>query len=211
MQASIQKILCSTLFASVFVLSLLPVKAYSQEYLPPVENVRVENNLLVWDPLLVLTPDGYDTNYNIYLRGGQFPGAFGNYGIYVATVVGKTEFRPTLNGQYSVVASSFPDGIHRFSRLSDASIVDFAYDTDTTPEFTTERFNEIRTNRCTDLSAGQSCSVACGASHSKHATGGACRAGSAVIVHQRARYDGYECITTSDTSYVEVDVFCNIR
>ncbi len=160
----------------------------------------------IWDPspCPYLNPNALGCIYNIYIRYGQSSDATGGY---IATVHGITEFRPSLDGYYSVVAGYSG----RFSNLSDAAIVHYKSDIDTTPGLTTERFYEIRTNRCTDISAGQSCSVLCGAPRQKNVTGGACRADGAVIVHQRARYDGYECIATSDTNYVEVDVFCQVR
>ena len=37
---------------------------------------------------------------------------------------------------------------------------------------------------------------------------GACRADAGVVLHQRARSNSFECISQSDTSFVEVDVYC---
>ena len=46
-------------------LALFPLVSIAQEELPPVENVRVENGAIVWDPLIIESGDQI-TIYNIY-------------------------------------------------------------------------------------------------------------------------------------------------
>lgn len=189
--------------AHVFLLLLMlfPLESMAQEILPPVENVRVEDGAIVWEPPenILSIIGNRRLVYNIYRANPP-------YAIYVATVSDALFFRPSLTDDYLVVAS---DSGSRFSSIDEATVVRFTFDTVVKPGLTTLSSYEIRTNRCTDMAAGQSCSVRCGNNNHLGPTGGACRADGAVVLHQRARHDGYECITTADTAYVEADVFCH--
>ncbi len=186
-------------YALLLLLALFPLQGFAQEALPPAENVRVENGAIVWD-----APTGIESiignarlKYNVYRASSTFS-------IFVATVVDSTEFRPTLDDRYIVVPVTF----NRFGRNDEAAVVDFDINVGLAPALTTLSNYEIRTNRCTNVALGESCAVSCGGNLRKP-TGGACRADGAVVVHSEARHDGYACLTTADTAYVEVDVFCH--
>jgi len=186
----------------LLVVVLFPIQGLAQEALPPVENVRVENGTIVWEPPenIIDIIGNRRLVYNIYRSNPSST-------IFVATVTNSLEFRPSLSDNYLIVAS---DSGTRFSPIDEATVVSFSIDTTPQPALTTLSNYEIRTNRCTDLVAGESCAVSCGG-NLRTPTGGACRAEGTVIVHQRARHDGYECLTTADTLYVEADVFCRAQ
>jgi len=170
----------------------------------PPENIRIEDDLLRWDPV-----EGA-ISYNIYATTTPVNGN----GFYVTTVVDGTEFQPTFPSLYTVV-SFFGGTPEEFSDVDAGEFVQFGDD----PILTSaelfellfppvEQNSEVRTNRCTDIGSGQSCAVMCDADASWVATGGACRADSPIVLHQRAIGGGYECLATDETAYVEVDVIC---
>ena len=203
-----KKITASFAVYCFFILGLFPLSSIAQEALPPVENVRVENGAIVWDPL-VIDPDTEITLYNIYevLNPGSEPTSRGVF--FVTTVVNQTEFIPTEEGEFLIIASNDVNDTGSFSVLDQAAAVSFTPSTpsvDTTPETSTDLLHEIITNRCDNLVTGESCISSCSVSYIP--TGGACRANDTSVVHQRARFDGYECIATSDVTFIETDVFC---
>ena len=203
-----KKITASFAVHCFLILALFPLSSIAQEALPPVENVRVENGAIVWDPL-VIEPDTEIALYNIYevITPGASPTSRGVR--FVTTVVNQTEFIPTEEGEFLVIASNDINDTGSFSVLDQAAAISFtpsAPSVDVTPEPSTELLHEIITNRCDNLVAGDSCISACSVSYIP--TGGACRANDTSVVHQRARFDGYECIATSDVTFIEADVFC---
>jgi len=193
----------SALVRCILIMALMPLTAAAQEALPPVENVRIENGLVVWDPQAPPV-ENFGVVYNIYR---VFPAAVNRSGNgvnaqFIATVSNTTEFQPALSGDYIVIAASN----RLFSRIDEATFVSFVEGVDGFSGLSVQSRYEIRTNRCDNLVSGQSCLSACDASHIP--TGGACRTNGAVVLHQRARFNGFECITTADVSFVETDVFC---
>ncbi len=168
------------------------------------ENVRIEDGVLLWDPV-----DGA-VSYNIYATTTLVNGN----GYYVATVLNETEFQPTFKALYTVVA--FYGGTPAvYSDIDAGQYVQWGDDPILTGEEifallmpTMERNSEIRTNRCTDVSAWQGCTAMCDTSRNWVASGGACRAEGQIILHQRTKNGGYECLATSGTAYVETDVIC---
>ena len=206
-----KKITASFAVYCFFILALFPLRSIAQEALPPVENVRVENGAIVWDPL-VIDPDTEITLYNIYEV--RTPGVVPTSRAvsFVTTVVNQTEFIPTEEGEFLIIASNDVNDTGSFSVLDQAAAVSFTPSTpstpnvDTTPEPSTDLLHEIITNRCDNLVTGESCISSCSVSYIP--TGGACRANDTSVVHQRARFDGYECIATSDVTFIEADVFC---
>ena len=196
------KIRASLIVQCVFMLLILSNHAVAQEVLPPVENVRVENGSIAWDPLAG-QPENGRVVYNIYR---VFPGAglpTGRNAQYVATVISRTEFVPALAADYVVIAST---NRTTFSVIDEATIVSFTQSVNGALGLSTTSRYEIRTNRCTDLISGQSCVVACNTGDIP--TGGACRTDEAVVVHQRARFNGYECVAKTEVAFLEADVFC---
>jgi len=200
-----KKITASFAVHCFFILALFPLSSIAQEALPPVENVQVENGAIVWDPL-VIEPDTEITLYNIYevLNPGSEPTSRGVR--FITTIVNQTEFIPTEEGEFLVIASNDVNDTGSFSILDQAAAVSFTPSVDTTPEPSTDLLHEIITNRCDNLVTGESCISSCSISYVP--TGGACRANDTAVVHQRARFDGYECIATSDVTFIETDVFC---
>ncbi len=179
----------------------------------PPQNIRFEGGLLVWD-----TVDGA-VSYNVYALSAPVNGS----GFYVDTVEDVTEYQTTFNGFYTVVAF-FGGTPQEFSAITDAEIVDggdgpritgsrelfelLGPDPVIEEPNTDFRLSEVRTNRCTNMFAGESCAVMCDANVVSIATGGACRAASGIVLHERAIAGGYECLATADTDYVEVDAIC---
>lgn len=187
----------------LFLLALLPFKGHAQEgTLPPVQNVRVENGLIIWDEQTEIQTiiGNRRLVFNIYR---VFPASTRNIASYIATISNNREFRPSVEGDYVVIAS---DSSSRFSRIDEATVVRFFTEAINLTGIVRQSSYEVRTNRCTDVNAGQSCIVACGFGLP---TGGACRADGPTVLHARARNNGYECIATADTQFVETDVFCH--
>ncbi len=197
---SLSKIL-SVLVALFFVLQTPAVLASD-----PPENVRAEDGLLRWDSV-----DGA-ISYNIY----ALPLPVNGNGFYVTTVTDETEFQPTFRAFYSVVAF-FGGSPAVFSDITAVDLVEVGEGPLLSGQQIRElldfgipvrRISEIRTNRCTNLSAGQSCTATCDASSNSIASGGACRADAAIVLHQQAVNGGYMCLATADTAYVEADAVC---
>jgi len=188
---------------SLLTLALFPISSIAQEALPPVENVRVENGAIVWDPLVIESGDQL-TIYNIYNVMDGNPSNRGTS--FITTVVDRTEFVPSEAGLYVVIASNDVNDSGSFSVLDEATAVSFSQNDADTIGLGTENVFEIITNRCDNLIPGQSCTSACSISYNP--TGGACRASNASVVHQRALFNGYECIATADVTYIEADVYC---
>jgi len=187
----------------ILTLTLFPISSIAQEALPPVENVRVENGAIVWDPLVIESGDQL-TIYNIYNVMDGNPNNRGTS--FITTVVDRTEFVPAEEGLYVVIASNDVNDRGSFSVLDEAAAVSFVPSVDATPSQRADLLSEITTNRCGSLAPGESCISACSVSYVP--TGGACRASDNSVVHQRALFNGYECIATTDVAYIEADVFC---
>ena len=184
-------------------LALFPLVSIAQEELPPVENVRVENGAIVWDPLIIESGDQI-TIYNIYNVMDGNPNNRGTS--FVTTVVDTTEFVPTEEGFFVVIASNDVNDRGSFSVLDEAAAVWFVPGVGVAPVPSAGIQTEIVTNQCGGLFSGESCVSACSVSYIP--TGGACRASDSSVVHQRALFNGYECIATADVAYLEADVFC---
>jgi len=185
----------------------------------PPENIRFEDGLLRWDAV----DDAL--SYNVYALNAPVNGN----GFYVTTVEDALEFQTTFSGFYTVVA--FFGGMpEEFSAITDSEIVEGGdgplLNNDElsalfTPapatgngstgsgSFLLGLLSEVRTNRCTNVISGEGCAVQCDdIDEVSIATGGACRADSAIILHGRASIGGYECLATADAAYVEVDAIC---
>ena len=184
----------------------------------PPENIRFEDGLLRWDAV-----DGA-ISYNIYALSSPVNGN----GFYVTTVEDALEYQTTFSGFYTVVAF-FGGAPEQFSAITDSELVEGgdgpllgfdelaaqffsapATDSGSTGDSTIllGLLSEVRTNRCTDVITGEGCAVMCDDDEVSIATGGACRADSAIILHGRATNRGYECLATADAAYVEVDAIC---
>ena len=167
----------------------------------PPENIRLEDNVLRWDPV------ENAVNYNIYLLSGPVVDNTVTP-LYAATVENPLEFRPTMEGFYTVVTVALGDTGLEFSNVADGETVAFSGSGEGARIVTINDALEIRTVRCDNVVAGGACESQCPLPSRINPTGGACRADTGVVLHQRALINGFECISQSDTSFVEVDVYC---
>ena len=167
----------------------------------PPQNIRIENNVLLWDAV------DNALNYNVFFLTGpvvdnsQTPR-------YVTTVENVLEFRPTTDGFYTVVTVAVGDNGLDFSNIETGVIVAFTESGAGTETASVGRFLEIRTASCDNVVAGGSCESQCSLTDARIPTGGACRADAGVVLHQRAQVNSFSCISQNDTSFVEVDVYC---
>lgn len=167
----------------------------------PPENIRLEDNVLSWDPV------ENAVNYNVYLLSGPVVDASVTP-LYVATVDNVLEFSPTMDGYYTVVSVVLGDSGLEFSNVADGATVAFTGLGEGPTIVTINNDLEISTVRCDNVVAGGSCESQCALQSRRNPTGGACRADTGVVLHQRALINGFECISQNDTSFVEVDVYC---
>ena len=167
----------------------------------PPENVRLEDNVLRWDPV------ANAINYNIYLLSGPVVDNSVSP-LYVATVDNVLEFSPTMEGFYTVVAVVAGDMGLEFSNVADSGTVAVTGSFVAPTIVEVNRVLNIRSVRCDNVVAGGTCESQCAFTARSNPTGGACRADAGVVLHQRALINGFECISQSDTSFVEVDVYC---
>ena len=167
----------------------------------PPENIRLEDNVLRWDPV------ENAVNYNVYLLSGPVVDTTVTPR-YAATVDNVLEFSPTMEGFYTVVSVVVGDNGLEFSNVADGVTVAFNGSAEGPTIVTINNALEIRTVHCDNVVAGGSCESQCSLASRINPTGGACRADVGVVLHQRARINGFECISQSDTSFVEVDVYC---
>lgn len=186
--------LCSVLFSSL---------SFATDSISAPQNIRIESTTLQWDSV-----EGA-TGYNIYILD-QSERSDTNRGFYLATVSGLTEYRVSTLGFYTVVSIlDIPNQRVLFSDIWDGQLVYFGgLDSGQELVITRSPGFETRTRRCTNVVAAESCTATCADVLRKIPSGGACRADSGVVLHQRVRSDGYECITQQDTSFVEADVIC---
>ncbi len=169
----------------------------------PPQNIRIENNVLIWDEV------ENAVNYNIYFLTGPVVDTTQSP-LYIETVDIGLAFspNPTTDGFYTVVTVAVGDNGLEFSDVGDGVVVPF---TGSSENVTTVRINslhEIRSVRCDNVVAGGSCESRCSIGDTRVPTGGACRADTGVALHQRALSDGFECVSQTDTSFVEADVYC---
>lgn len=167
----------------------------------PPENIRLENDILRWDPV------ENAVNYNVYLLSGPVVDNSVSPQ-YAATVDNVLEFLPTLDGYYTVVTVVVGNNGLEFSDVADGGTVAFSGSGEGPTVVTINSALEIRTVRCDNVVASGSCESQCSLASRRNPTGGACRADAGVVLHQRARINGFECISQNDTSFVEVDVYC---
>lgn len=165
------------------------------------ENIRLEDGVLRWDPV------ENAVNYNIYLLSGPVV----NNSVsprYAATVENPLEYSPIFDGFYTVVTVATGDNGLEFSNVADGGTVAFTGVAGGPTIVTVNSVLEIRTMRCDNIVAGGTCASQCAFVSRSNPTGGACRADTGVVLHQRALINGYECISQQDTSFVETDVYC---
>lgn len=163
----------------------------------PPENIRSDNGVLLWDAV------ENALNYNVYfLTGAVVDNTVTPR--YVTTVGDIREFRPIVDGFYTVVANVQGDDGLEFSNVAESGTVSFSG----TSEVALEDIFQLRSARCNNVVAGGSCAVGCPFLEKQIPTGGACRADAGVVLHQRARQESFACITQNDTSFMEVDVYC---
>ena len=167
----------------------------------PPENIRLEENVLRWDPV------ENAVNYNVYLLSGPVVDNTVSPR-YVDTVDTILEFMPTMDGFYTVVSVVVGDNGLEFSNVADGLTVAFDGLGEGPTIVTINSALEIRTVHCDNVVAGGSCESQCPLASRINPTGGACRADTGVVLHQRAKINGFECISQNDTSFVEVDVYC---
>lgn len=167
----------------------------------PPDNIRLEDDVLRWDPV-----EGA-VNYNVYLLSGPVVDNTVTPQ-YAATVDSVLEFRPTLDGFYTVVSVAVGNNGLEFSNVADGETVAFTGSGVGPTIVTINSALKIHTVRCDNVVAGGSCESQCSLASRINPTGGACRADAGVVLHQRARINGFECISQNDTSFVEVDVYC---
>jgi len=167
----------------------------------PPENIRLEDNVLRWDPV------ENAVNYNVYFLTGPVVDNSVTP-LYAATVDSVLEFRPTMDGFYTVVTVAVGDSGLEFSNVADGETVAFTGAGMGPVTVSINNALQIRTMRCDNVVAGGSCESQCPLASRINPTGGACRADTGVVLHQRARTNGFECISQSDTSFVEADVYC---
>lgn len=167
----------------------------------PPENIRLEDNVLRWDPV------ANAVNYNVYFLSGPVVDSTVSP-LYATTVSDILEFRPTMDGFYTVVTVALGDNGLEFSDVADGETVAFSGTEQGPTTVTINNALQIRTMRCDNVVAGGSCESQCPLPSRINPTGGACRADTGVVLHQRALINGFECISQSDTSFVEADVYC---
>lgn len=167
----------------------------------PPENIRLEDNVLRWDSV------ENAVNYNVYFLSGPVVDNSVSP-LYAATIDSVLEFRPILDGFYTVVTVAVGDNGLEFSDVADGQTVAFTGSGEGPQIVTINSALEIRTVRCDNVVAGGSCESQCPLASRINPTGGACRADAGVVLHQRAGFNGFECISQNDTSFVEVDVYC---
>jgi len=163
-------------------------------------NIRIEDSLLKWDSV----PQA--NSYNIYYIDGPVVDVTVSPR-YITTVSGSNAFRPSTRGYYTVVSVVFSGG-DQFSDVAEGEVVFFAGNEQDPNLISRSEFFELRTLRCSNQVAGSSCAIQCANNVRRIPTGGACRADAGVVLHQRARQNGYECLVQQDSSFVEVDVYC---
>ena len=167
----------------------------------PPENIRLEDGRLRWDPV------ANAVNYNVYFLSGPVVDVSVTPR-YAGTVGEAREFSPFMDGFYTVVTVGVgPDGLE-YSDVADGETVAVTGMGDGPSTVTVNDALQIRSVRCDDVVAGGACDSQCPLASRINPMGGACRADAGVVLHQRALVNGFECISQSDTSFVEVDVYC---
>ena len=169
----------------------------------PPDNIRLEDNVLSWDSV------ENAVNYNVYFLSGPVVDNSVTPR-YAATVDNVLEYRPIMDGFYTVVTVAVGDNGLEFSDVADGETVAFNGSGEGPQIVTINSALEIRTVRCDNVVAGGSCESQCPFESRINPTGGACRADAGVVLHQRARINGFECISQNDTSFVEVDVYLSL-
>ena len=165
------------------------------------ENIRLEGDVIRWDPV------ENAVNYNVYFLTRPVVDTRVSP-MYVATVDNALEFTLTLEGFYTVVTVAMGDSGLEFSDVADGATVSFNGSGNVPNVVTINNVLQIRTTRCDNVVAGGSCESQCSFASRSNPTGGACRADTGVVLHQRAGTNGFECISQNDTSFVEADVYC---
>jgi len=162
-------------------------------------NVRVEGSVLKWDPVMEAV------NYNVYIWYNARLNA------YLTTVQHATEFQLDTEGVYAVVANgtdySFSDvnepGARASFQLSGQNSQAGQSET-----VSAGKYLVLRKNTCTNLLAGDVCTIACDANSAQVATGGACYSTDGARVQSTGTHDGYVCETNDNTVELQAQVYC---
>ena len=167
----------------------------------PPGNIRLEDGLLRWDPV------ENAVNYNVYFLSGPVVDVTVTPR-YAGTVGEAREFPPFMDGFYTVVTVGVESGELAYSDVADGGTVAVTGLGDGPSTVIVNDALQIRSARCDGVVAGGACESRCPLASRINPMGGACRADAGVVLHQRASINGFECISQSDTSFVEVDVYC---
>jgi hypothetical protein len=190
-----------TLF-SLIVVFLFTQPLFAQDtHLPDVENVRLENDMLVWDAQDVAT------GYNIYK----------DYGYYT-TVRGSTSFQLTEPGTYRV--SSFDDN-GTFGRAYGTRIEYTGSDPDTSVSYSYVYGSQtlLVYKTCKNVMPGESCVAICPWRHTpdlefsreislSHMSGGACSTSDIVEADGWIGHRSYSCTVPTFSGEVVAQAIC---
>ncbi len=178
--------------------ALLPALLFSghAQAVEPPANIRLEQNVLMWDAVDSVS------KFDIYLLTNLGPNANGDY---VATVVDANEYTLSSPGIYTVVSAT-DNG--EYSTLDSSGRAVFDVDNNESETVADNPVSEIRTQRCVNAVAGETCTAQCRTQAGYSATGGACRADTGTVIHHRALQAAFQCIVQNDTFFVETDIYC---
>jgi len=173
---------------------------------PAVQNLRYENNTLMWDA--VVDAGGY----NLYYSSG--PSKHGLFSEYLTTVKNATTYSEVIPGIYQVVAFNQEETL--FSEQSTAKLIwiredgtvdNFDSDGSTVTYYGANNERYLVETRCSDGSS--TCTANCNAEgNTGYVTGGFCSASEAHI-NASGYTDHYSCYAPTNASVITTGVYCS--
>lgn len=170
---------------------------------PTPENVRIENGVLMWEP--VPGAGGYNILFNardvtsfVFLRGMN----------YLDTVIGSTEYNVTQVGTYQVIA--FNENSSLFSPTNEQGDAYYNPNNESVGQptsFLERNLMQVRSETCENVDAGGSCRAVCPLEHDI-ATGGACSTSDIIEADATATTISYQCTVPLFSGFVTAHVYC---
>lgn len=182
----------------IFVLSLVSIPAVA-DVLPPLENIAIEGNLLVWD-----AQEGA-TGYNIYK----------DYRYYT-TVPNSEPYSLSDSGVYFVV--SFDDA-GNFGQTASRDYLDYEVVGSDATQYSFHGYTLIAQKTCQNVGPGESCVASCpnrydagyATVYSQYVSGGACSTSDIVEADSIASSFTYSCTVPTFSGEVVAQAICVVR